>query len=185
VANRTLSYSSAWSGTVPGGSFFFTVTVTDRRSSVLVDCVGALREAIRKTRHERPFAIEAIVILPDHFHTIMSLPQDDADFSGRLRRIKSLFTHRLVTNGVAIEQNQRGEYSLWQSRFWEHTLRDETDVSRHVDYIHFNPVKHRLVTRVSDWPYSSFHRYVRQGLLPADWGGTVETSDGHFGERRP
>ena len=168
---------------VPGGTFFFTVTVADRRSSVLVEHIAALRAAFRVTRRERPFAIDAIVVLPDHLHMIMTLPPDDSDFSGRWRRIKSLFTRRIAAHDDAL-RNKRGEYAVWQRRFWEHTVRDETDFARHADYIHYNPVKHGLVSRARDWPYSSFHRYVRQGLLPADWGGDVNQAWVGFGERK-
>ncbi|MEZ2141323.1 transposase [Bradyrhizobium sp. DN5] len=167
---------------VPAGTFFFTATLDDRRSSVLIDHVDKLRGAFRMTRVERPFEIDAIVILPDHLHVIMTLPDDDADFSGRWRRIKSLFTHRLVASGAPISRNHRGEFALWQRRFWEHTIRNDADFERCADYIHFNPVKHGLVSSPTDWPYSSLHRYVRAGLLPADWGGTGEI-DGNFGER--
>ncbi|MGA7489696.1 MAG: transposase [Xanthobacteraceae bacterium] len=168
---------------VPGGAFFFTVTLADRRSSVLVEHIAALRAAFRATRSERPFAIDAIVVLPDHLHTIMTLPADDCDFPGRWRRIKSLFTRRVAAQD-ARPRNPDGDYSLWQPRYWEHTVRDETDFARHVDYIHYNPVKHGLVSRARDWPYSSFHRYVRQGVLPEDWGGEIDDSGGNFGERK-
>ena len=89
-----------------------------------------------------------------------------------------------VAAGVTAESNRKGEYSLWQRRFWEHTIRDEEDFARHVDYVHFNPVKHGLVGPVCDWPYSSFHRYVRSGLLPEDWAGSSHDDDGGFGERQ-
>lgn len=167
---------------IPGGTFFFTATLDDRRSSALVDHVEKLRGAFRVTRAERPFAIDAIVILPDHLHVIMTLPDNDADFPGRWKRIKSIFTHRLAASGVAISRNHRGEFALWQRRFWEHTIRDEADFERCADYIHFNPVKHGLVSSPSDWPHSSLHRYVRADLLPPDWGGIGEIS-GNFGER--
>ncbi len=168
---------------VPGGTFFLRVTVADRRSSILVDHVASLRHAFRAARKERPFTIDAIVILPDHLHAIMTLPEDNADFSGRWRRIKGLFTRQVIARGLPIGRDDRGEYALWQRRFWEHTIRDESDFSRHLDYIHYNPVKHGLVSRVSDWPYSSFHRYVRQGWLPEDWAGVAETTSRGFGER--
>jgi putative transposase len=168
---------------VPGGSFFFTVTLEDRRSSALVDHVEEFRAAVRVTASERPFTIDAVVILPDHLHAIFTLPPDDFDFSGRWRRIKSHFTRQVVARGVAVERNRKGEHRLWQRRFWEHTIRNEKDFARHFDYIHFNPVKHGLVSRVCDWPHSSFHRYVNSGLLPQDWGGTVEHSKINFGER--
>ena len=169
---------------VPGGTYFFTVTVADRRSSVLIDHIVSLRRAFRITRGERPFDIDAIVVLPDHLHVVMTLPDGDSDFSGRWRRIKSLFTRGAVKGGLQAAPNARGEYDLWQRRFWEHTVRDEADLARHVDYIHFNPAKHGLVSRVSDWRYSSYHRYMRLGWLPEDWGGTVViNSDMEFGER--
>jgi putative transposase len=169
---------------VPGGTYFFTVTLADRTSSALVHHLGALRMAFRIARHERPFTIDAIVILPEHLHAIWTLPSGDSDFSGRWRRIKAYFTHRLVAAGVPVERHRNGEYALWQRRFWEHTIRNEIDFERHVDYVHFNPVKHKLVRCAHDWPYSSFHVYVRRGLLPADWGGDVGESMTGFGERR-
>jgi putative transposase len=167
---------------LPGGTFFFTVTLDDRRSSALVDHVEKLRGAFRTTRAERPFTVDAIVVLPDHLHVIMTLPDDDADFSGRWKRIKSLFTHRLAASGASVARNDRGEFGLWQKRFWEHTIRDEADFERCADYIQYNPVKHGHVQSAADWPYSSLHRYVRAGILPADWGGAGELY-GNFGER--
>jgi putative transposase len=166
-----------------GGTFFFTATVADRRSSVLVDYIDLLVRACRVTRLERPFSLDAFVILPDHLHTVLTLPHDDADFSGRWRRMKSLFTRLAVARGLKCERNARGEYALWQRRFWEHTIRDDKDFARHVDYIHFNPVKHGLATKVTNWPYSSFHRYTRTGILPRDWAGIVDSNDTGFGER--
>src|SRR5882724_935356 len=123
---------------VPGGMFFFTVTLDDWRSSVLVDHIERLCAAFRKTRSERLFAIEAIVILPDHLHAILTLPPGDSDFSDRWRRIKGHFTRSAVAAGVAVSRNHRGEYSLWQKRFWEHTIRDDQDFERCADYVHFN-----------------------------------------------
>jgi putative transposase len=169
---------------VPGGTYFFTVTLADRTSSALVRHVDTLRMAFRITRHERPFTIDAIVILPDHLHAIWTLPSGDADFSGRWRRIKAYFTHRLVAAGVRVKRLRSGEYALWQRRFWEHTIRNDIDFESHVNYVHFNPIKHKLVRRVCDWPYSSFHLYVRRGLLSADWAGDVEEPMMDFGERR-
>ena len=167
---------------IKGGTWFFTVTLADRTSSALVDHMDALRTAFRIARHERPFAIEAIVILPEHLHAIWTLPEGDSDFSGRWRRIKAHFTHAVAATGVRVERHRNGEYALWQRRFWEHTIRDDLDFRRHVDYLHFNPVKHGLVSRVRDWPYSSFHVYVRRGVLPADWAGDVDESPTDFGE---
>jgi putative transposase len=155
---------------VPGGTYFFAVTLADRRSRVLVDNIDALRAAFRTTRQERPFTVDAIVVLPEHLHTLWTLPDGNADFSGRWWRIKRLFSTAIGAKP-------------WARRFWEHTIRDDADFERHVDYIHFNPVKHGHVSRVIDWPYSSFHRYVRQGLLPSDWADGPDGGGRRFGER--
>jgi putative transposase len=167
-----------------GGTYFFTVTLADRTSSAMVHHLGALRTAFRTARHDRPFTIDAIVILPDHLHAIWTLPPGDSDFPARWKRIKANFTHRLVAAGIQVERHRNGEYALWQRRFWEHTIRNEADFERHFDYVHFNPVKHKLVSRVCEWPHSSFHSYVRRGLLPADWGGDVAGPGIDFGERK-
>ena len=167
---------------VPAGTFFFTATLADRRSQALVENIDLLRHAFRVTRHERPFSVDAVVVLSDHLHVVMTLPADDADYPGRWKRCRSLFTRLVAERGGAGPRNQRGEYALWQRRYWEHTIRDDTDFERHVNYIHYNPVKHGLVTRVADWPYSSFHRYVAQGILPGDWAGDAAESSGRFGE---
>ena len=168
---------------IAGGTFFLTATLADRSSRLLVNQIAALRAAVKQTRRRRPFTIDAFVVLPDHLHVLMTLPLDDADFSNRVSLIKRRFTASALKAGIAAKRLPNGEIALWQRRFWEHTIRDETDFERHVNYIHFNPVKHRLVTRVHDWPHSSFHRYVRLGLLPADWGGDVRQIDTSFGER--
>jgi putative transposase len=168
---------------VPGGTYFFTVALADRTSCALVDHIGALRAAFRIARRDRPFTIDAIVILPDHLHAIWTLPQGDADFSGRWKRIKAHFTHGLVAAGVPVARRRNGDYALWQRRFWEHTIRNATDFERHVAYVHFNPVKHGMASRVQDWPHSSFHRYVKRDLLPADWAGHVDERKTDFGER--
>jgi putative transposase len=121
--------------------------------------------------------------LPDHLHAIRTLPPGDADFASRWRQIKSGFSRALPSAQLrSRSQVRRRETGFWQRRFWEHAIRDDRDFERHVDYIHFNPVKHGYVTRVCDWPYSSFHRYVNNGLLPADWGGDLGEIEGRFGE---
>ena len=136
------------------------------------------------TRQERPFTTDAIVILPDHLHAILTLPVDDADFPARWRRIKGYFSTRLLEVGADIKRHANGELALWQRRYWENTIRDDEDFARHVDYIHYNPVKHRLVKRVCDWPHSSFHLYVRRGTLSEDWAGDISDGAFGFGERR-
>ena len=168
---------------VAGGTYFFTVTLRDRKSTLLVDRIGHLRAAFRTAKRAHPFRIDALVVLPEHLHTIWTLPPEDDDYSGRWRAIKALFARSLAANGRRMERNSKGEYDLWQRRFWEHTIRDGDDLRRHVEYIHFNPVKHGHVARVSDWPYSTFHRYVRLGVYPLDWaGGDMDAAVAGYGE---
>ncbi|UOO75904.1 transposase [Neisseria sp. Dent CA1/247] len=144
-----------------GGTYFFTVVANKRQPILTQDAVRlALREAVLAVREKYPFEIAAWVLMPDHLHTIWHLPENDADFSERWRQIKR---HSQYLIGA--------DTRLWQKRFWEHAIRDEADFVRHFDYVHFNPVKHRHVPKVSDWPFSTFHRYVKQGLYPQNWGG--------------
>jgi putative transposase len=156
---------------VPGGTYFFTVALRDRKNDWLVAHADLLRDALRRTQRMQPFDIDAMVILPDHLHAVWTLPPDDADFAQRWRAIKSRFSRALAKSGMPVRQSAGGAYDVWQPRYWEHTIRDERDFAHHVDYIHYNPVKHGHVARVIDWPHSSFHRYVRTGRLPPDWGG--------------
>jgi putative transposase len=169
---------------IEGGWFFFTVTLADRSSDLLVRHIERLRTAYRAARKRDPFETVAICVLPDHMHAIWALPTDDADFSRRWSLIKHDFSCGLPENPQRSRSKiARREKGVWQRRYWEHAIRDDADLSRHIDYIHFNPVKHRLVTRACDWPHSSFHRYVAQGVLPADWGGdAAQTPNGRFGE---
>jgi putative transposase len=167
---------------IAGGTFFFTATLLDRRSDALVRHVDALRAAFRQTRQRQPFATDAIVVLPDHLHVVMTLPPGDADYPNRWRLIKRRFTAAVIQTGAPVARRKNDGLALWQRRFWEHTIRDERDFSAHVDYIHYNPVKHGLVGRVRDWPYSSFHLYVRRGLLPPDWAGDTRDAGIGFGE---
>jgi putative transposase len=167
-----------------GGTFFFTIALEDRKSSALIDHIDALRTAMRSTRSSHPFAIDAIVVLPEHLHILMTLPEGDSDFPNRLSLIKRRFTGAVIKAGTPVARRPDGEIALWQRRYWEHTIRNDKDFERHVDYIHFNPVKHGLVTRVEDWRYSSFHRYVRDGILPRDWGGDLRQDQEGFGEPR-
>ena len=162
--------------TTTGATFFFTV-VTYRRQRILTDEVvrRALRDAIVRVRERYPFTVDAWVLLPDHLHCLWTLPSGDAYFGVRWGWIKRLVT-RTVAADYAREDEQnasrvaRRESTIWQRRFWEHQIRDEADFAAHMDYVHFNPVKHGLVNAVLDWPYSTFHRDVREGVYPADWG---------------
>jgi len=154
---------------LPGGTYFFTVTLRNRKSDWLTKYVKQLGDAMRRVQAIHPYKILAIVVLPDHLHTLWELPEGDSNFSLRWRLIKMQFAENIKAKGVKIIKNYRGENTLWQRRFWEHAIRDEKDYQQHVDYIHYNPVKHGLAERVSDWPYSSFHRYVSEDMLPSNW----------------
>jgi REP-associated tyrosine transposase len=167
---------------VPGGCWFFTVNLLERRQSLLVDHIAVLRNAVAITRRAYPFKIDANVILPDHLHAALTLPPNDAEFSTRWRLIKTRFAKGLPKNErLSAVRKARNERGIWQRRFWEHLIGDEADYTRHVEYCYINPVKHRLATRVRDWPHSSFHRDVRRGIFPADWAGDMDVS-GEFGE---
>jgi len=157
---------------VAGGTYFFTINLLDRRSDLLVRYVDALREAVRRTRRERPFRIDGWVVLPDHMHCIVTLPDGDDDFSNRIKAIKIRFARTIpATERRTRARAARGERAIWQRRFWEHAIRNDGDYVRHMDYVHFNPVKHGHVTSARDWAFSTFHRLVKAGLYPADWGG--------------
>lgn len=162
---------------VEGGTYFFTVNLAERNRTLLTEHVDILREAFRMVMAAHPFKINAMVVLPDHLHVIWTLPEGDHDFSLRWRQIKSAFS-REIEKGERISKSRRRkqERGIWQRRFWEHAIRDEEDFRRHLDYVHYNPVKHGHARRVVDWPYSSFHRHVRLGTYPASWAG-VEVSD--------
>ena len=161
---------------IAGGCYFFTVVSYRRRPILCGDTVRhALRRAIEEVRVKRPFSIDAWVLLPDHLHCIWTLPQGDADYSNRWMMIKRLVSiacrddcRRIDWIGQSRQQHR--ESTMWQRRFWEHHIRDDEDLSRHLDYVHFNPVKHGLVSNAADWPYSTFDRYVKKGVYPSDWG---------------
>ena len=156
---------------VPGGTYFFTVNLLERRSDLLVRHIDALREAVRRTRRERPFYIDAWVVLPEHMHCVITLPEGDDDFSNRIKAIKIRFVRAIPANERRTRVRAgRGERAIWQRRFLGHAIRGDADYARHMDYVHYNPVKHGYVTFARDWRYSTFHRFVRAGFYPADWG---------------
>ena len=168
---------------VEGGALFFTLALADRPSDLLVRQIGRLRRAYKVMQERRPFETIAICILPDHLHAIWLLPDGDADFASRWSLFKSGFSRVLpVAKSRSASKTAKREKGIWQRRYWEHVIRNDADLERHVDYIHYNPVKHGLVSRVRDWPYSSFHRYVERGILPVDWGGDAMEMPGRFGE---
>ncbi len=174
--------------TTPGATWFFTVVSYRRRLILCTDSIrAALRAAIEKVRVERPFTIDAWVLLPDHLHCLWTLPDGDADFSTRWKLIKhdvSLACGETFHRDdwmTALKRKHR-EATIWQRRFWDHRIRNEADFARHFDYLHFNPVKHGVVENARDWPYSAFHRHVRNGIYPLDWGGPAVQLDGEYGE---
>ena len=150
----------------PGGSYFFTLVTHSRRPIFInSDNVNKLKNAINKVKIKHPFSLNAMVILPDHLHCLWKLPENDKNFSRRWRLIKRYFSME-----VAEKINSRGEKEVWQRRFWEHMIRDEEDWRKHMDYIHYNPVKHGLARAPKDWEYSSFNYWVEKGLYEKSWG---------------
>lgn len=170
-----------------GGSFFFTIVTHERQKILCHDENAALiNEAFQRVTLKYPFDIDAFVLLPDHIHCIWTLPRGDNDFSTRWRLIKSYFTKGCrdeYKNVLTLSRSRKNEQAIWQRRFWEHTIRDENDFSRHVDYIHYNPVRHGLPKSPREWPHSSFHQYVKRGIYDFNWGsGEKIEFEEHIGE---
>jgi len=165
----------------PGATYFFTV-VTEGRRPLLVENAGRLREAFRLIRVRYPFALQAIVVLPDHLHTLWRLPTGDDEYSRRWMVLKRLFSSGLASRPTTASQTNKREKGIWQRRYWEHAIRDMEDWRRHMDYIHYNPVKHGYADAPRDWPQSSFGHWVERGLYDSDWGAcepeTVRWMDG-------
>ena len=157
----------------PGGSYFFTLVTHQRQPLLSIpENIDRLRIVFKREKEKYPFAIDAIVILPDHLHAIWSLPEDDQDYSGRWSRIKRHFSAGCIgaVASQSISRRNKREKPVWQRRFWEHTIRHENDWRRHIDYIHYNPVKHGHAKAPGEWPYSSFQHCVRKGWYPPEWG---------------
>ncbi len=165
-------YRRAWH---PGGTWFFTVNALERHGNdLLTRHVDLLREVVHEVRRRHPFAIHGWVVLPEHMHCILELPPGDTDFATRWRLIKADFSKKLpATERRSTVRRTRGERGIWQRRYWEHLIRDEDDFRAHMDYLHFNPVKHGHVARVADWPHSTFYRWVAAGVYAADWAGSA------------
>lgn len=166
---------------IPGASYFFTVATHNRRSIFNNEqSIAVLKNAFRAVRIKHPFDIDAIVVLPNHIHCIWTLPENDTDYAKRWRLIKTWFTkHCDVALRVDPDDSRkaRNEQAIWQHRYWEHVIRDEKDLTNHIGYIHYNPVKHGYVNSVSDWRYSSFHRHVEKGWLEENWGESESEID--------
>jgi putative transposase len=161
---------------IEGGTYFFTV-VTFQRKMILTtsEARAMLRSAWIDVNKRYSFVTDAICLLPDHIHCIWTLPEGDTNYSLRWGEIKKLFSKAYIKHfgkgeTRSASREKRGEAAIWQRRFWEHTVRDMDDFGRHLDYIHYNPVKHGLVKDTADWPWSSFHRYVKMGYYEKGWG---------------
>ncbi|HWB19918.1 MAG TPA: transposase [Phycisphaerales bacterium] len=167
---------------VAGGCYFFTVNLLNRRQQLLIDHIDLLRSAFRKVRDAHPFHIDAVVVLPEHLHCVLTLPDGDANYSKRWSEIKKTFSRGLTaTENRSRSRIRTGERGIWQRRFWEHVIRDDSDSASHIDYIHFNPVKHKLCARPVDWPHSSIHDFIHQGILASDWGTCGSPNDLELG----
>jgi putative transposase len=166
---------------VPGASVFFTLALADRQSDLLVRDVVRLRQAVRQTQADWPFAIVAMVVLPDHLLAIWQMPENDTDYATRWRLVKARFSAgHAAAEHRAPSKISKGEKGIWQRRYWEHHIRNDADLAAHVRYCWINPVKHGLVARAVDWPYSSIHRDIRRGMAEPEWSGDVH--EGAFGE---
>nr|WP_264774033.1 transposase [Coxiella burnetii] len=163
---KTMQYRRVF---IPNGTYFFTVNLLERRRSLLIDHIDQLRLSFSQVKLNHPFKIEAIVILPDHLHMIMTLPENDAKYSQRWNLIKGYFSRSIEKNErISMSRKSKRERGIWQRRFWEHLIRNEDVFEKHVNYIHYNPVKHGCVENPMDWQYSSIHYYVTKGILPAN-----------------
>jgi len=167
---------------IPGAVYFFTVNLAERRGNdLLVQQIDALREAFTGTKRDHPFAMDTVCILPDHLHCLWRLPDGDDDFPMRRRLIKGRFSRALPRGErVSGSRSRKGERGIWQRRYWEHVIRGEEDYRRHMDYIHYNPVKHGYVERAIDWPYSSLPRLVEARVYPRDWCAGAEVVDADY-----
>jgi len=156
------------------GTYFFTVNLAQRKQNdLLIQHIDELRNACRYTKQHHPLVIEAMVVLPEHLHCIWRLPEGDDDYSLRWRLLKSHFSrHIALGETVSASRMRKNERGIWQRRYWEHQIRDDTDFQRHLDYIHYNPVKHGYVDKAVDWPYSSIHRWIKSGVCAKDWAAT-------------
>ena len=163
---------------VAGGTYFFTVNLLERRSKLLTQHVEVLRAVVRHVQKNKPFHIDAWVVLPDHMHCVWTLPVGDDDYPTRWKAIKTAFSRAMPkTERLSAVRKAKGERGIWQRRYWEHTIRNDKDYAAHVDYCHINPAKHGLVKQVADWPYSTFHALVKAGVYSENWAGAEAILD--------
>ncbi|QSB02863.1 transposase [Methylomonas sp. EFPC1] len=164
-----MDYRRTWH---PGGAYFFTINLLQRKDNDLIRHIQSLRESVKTVKAHHPFKIHGWVVLPEHMHCLIELPENDIDYATRIRLIKIGFSKAIPkTERRSSVRIKRGERGIWQRCYWEHLIRDEADFQAHMNYIHYNPVKHGWVKHVKDWPYSTFHRWVEQGAYPLNWAG--------------
>jgi putative transposase len=168
-----MDYRRVWHA---GGTYFFTINLLKRRDNdLLIRHIDILRRVVKNVKKNHPFIIHGWVVLPDHFHCVIELPTNDVDFATRLRLIKAGFSKAIPKTEYRSDVRiKRGERGIWQRRYWEHLIKNEADYQAHMDYVHINPLKHCLVKQVCDWPYSTFHRWVKLGVYSANWAGAGE-----------
>lgn len=168
---------------IKGAAYFFRVNLANRTETLLTDNIDILRSTVREVKRCHPFKIDAMMVLPDHLHVVWTLPPHDDACSTRWMLIKAGFSRRIpYIKTQSQSQISKGERGIWQRRYWEHLIRDEQDFIRHVNYIHYNPVKHGHAKRPVDWPHSSIHRYISERIIPANWGADMTFGDAGFGE---
>ncbi len=168
---------------VAGGTYFFTVNLAERKNTLLIEHFDKLRSAFNKTKIQHPFLLDAMVVLPEHLHAVWTLPKNDNDFAKRWMLIESNFSRQLPkTERINKSRKTKGERGIWQRRYWEHLIRDEIDYQRHVEYIHYNPVKHGFVDKPTDWKYSTIHQHIELGKIDKNWGGNLNFDGLMFGE---
>jgi putative transposase len=167
-----------------GETYFFTVNLADRLSDLLVRHIEDLSAVTQSVKQVHPFSTVAMVVLPEHLHALWRLPSGDADYPLRWSQIKAGFSRQIPKDEhIRVSRQAKRERGMWQRRYWEHQIRDEDDLARHVDYIHHNPVKHGLVRRPVDWPHSTLHGYIERGMLMQEWGMSADDKVFECGER--
>ena len=170
---------------IKGASYFFSVNLNNRKTRLLVDYIEALRSSIIHVKQRHPFTIDAIVVMPEHLHAVFTLPHNDNNYAMRWMLIKSVFSRKIPKKEtISPSRASKRERGIWQRRYWEHLIRDEHDYQSHIDYIHYNPVKHGHASSPVDWPYSSIHQYIKNGELPKNWGDDDNDRKNNRGERR-
>ena len=154
-------------------TYIFITIVTSKRRKILINNIDILKRALKQTISHFNYEIYAICVLPDHLHMLIK-PYETKDYPKIIQQIKRYFSNNIdkeqIENYTLTNSNiNRKECDIWQKRYWEHTIRDESDLNKHLDYIHYNPVKHGYVNKAKDWKYSSFKKFVDMNLYKIEW----------------